>query len=67
MASEEEAAEIQLYAEMLPGARVYCLEERLPAWIQRPPLKYFLAAASVEITLLHPDGLEELHSWGEES
>ena len=66
MATEEEAATIQVYAEMLPDARVYCLEERLPEWIQRPPLKYFLAAASVEITLLYPDNLEELHSWGEE-
>lgn len=66
MATEEEAAEIQVYAEMLPEAGIYCLEERLPQWIKRPPRKYFFAAASIEITLLYADELEELHSgWGE--
>ncbi|HZU69768.1 MAG TPA: hypothetical protein VFA09_21020 [Ktedonobacteraceae bacterium] len=67
MATDEEAAEIQVYAEMLPDARIYCLEERLPQWIKRPPRKYFLAAASIEITLLYSDELEGLHSWGEEA
>lgn len=65
MATEEEAAEIQVYS-WLPGVRIYCLEERLPERIKKPPLKYFLAAANVEITLLYADELEELHKWGEE-
>jgi len=64
MATEEETSPIQAYTERLPGAKVYCLEEQLNKWIRRSPIKYFLAAANVELTLFDADPHEE-SSWGE--
>lgn len=62
MATEEERRTIQIYAYRIPNARVCCVDERHN---NTPPKIFFLASASIEITLFYPDALEKFYgTWG---